>query len=1041
MRKRKKQGKRILAGILSCLLLCSTVGSSFDGVTVQAEEDSSTGAGSSNEPESSASPESSAEPGSSAASGPAVSGNCGAQGDGSNLTWAFDEESGVLTISGSGRMEDYWDDIDTEYNHTIAPWSAYADQIRKVVFEGSEIEIGNYAFYFGRSNVNPYTALTEVSGEQNVTAVGSYAFYHTLLSETIDLRNVQTIKTYAFYRCDALDAIRINSSCSIESSGFSDYPKLIVKDGGSSGNWRTARAVSVYKDERVVMLTANLPILGDGYLNGGPDAGAIGWYRLYYPEEEEEQYSQWGEYEYYVSGQGYVRGGEPTRILLTHHKAVAASCSAIGNKEYWSYTEDGVEKYFDEDGNDVESAEQFMIPKEPHQYDDDYVCTVCGQKAEALVTTGTGEVRAFDDLAEAFSYAMTQDGCRVKLWQDIDGGKIYHPDKGRFTLDLCGKKITGSLQIGKDCNLTLENSDSEKTPLSIIADSAGKLLTAGDGILSDPDQFVIKDSSGELYQTVIRDNTVWAVYAMKDISVLFKDSQKETYTCEYSRREQTPEVVVSHKGENFVQDTDYTVKYTDNVTAGTAQVTLTGMNRLTGTVTLPFTIEPSGKIPGMLESTTIQVENTCKKVSEVPLPENWKWIEKDADKALTAGEVTEAKASYEGSDASNYQDTEYVFRITRAACREDEMILYTGEGEKEATCGQTGLGHTECSICHDVMKSGIVTEATGKHTYEWVIDKEATETETGKKHEECTVCHDKKESVIIDRLPSGTEGPKPGTSETPVPESPKPGTSETPEPGTPTQVPSTESPKPGASETPKPGTPTQLPATEEPKPEAPTQIPATEEPKPGTPTQAPATEEPKPGTPTQAPSTEEPKPEAPTKAPATEEPKPGVPTQIPATEEPKPGILTQAPAAKGEKLKTSSGVSYLVTRSSDKNPTVSYQGGDKGSKVVIPKTVSINGVTYKVTSVAKGAFRNNKKLKKVVLGSNITKIGTNAFEGCSNLKMIVVKTTMLTKANVGSKAFSGIHRNAVFNVPKKKVELYRTIFTKYGAPKKAVYRW
>ena len=35
-----------------------------------------------------------------------ASGTCGAEGDGSNLTWTLDSE-GVLTISGSGDMHDY----------------------------------------------------------------------------------------------------------------------------------------------------------------------------------------------------------------------------------------------------------------------------------------------------------------------------------------------------------------------------------------------------------------------------------------------------------------------------------------------------------------------------------------------------------------------------------------------------------------------------------------------------------------------------------------------------------------------------------------------------------------------------------------------------------------------------------------------------------------------------------------------------------------------------------------------------------------------
>lgn len=947
MKQRTKKAKRVLAWMLACMLLCSTVDNSLLSMMSHAEEADSAAT--------------------------ATSGFCGAQEDGTNLKWSFDEESGVLTISGSGKMEDYTDRTDQLHDEEPvgkkAPWDGYASQIRKVVFEGSKIEIGDNAFYW------KYTALTEVTGWENITVIGTNAFYRTSVSGMINLISAKKLKSHAFAQCYNSYTVRINSSCYVEGIGTGCPTTVIVKDGGSAGEWEDDNAVAVYPDKRIVMLTANLPVLKVGCLYSNQEDVPTGLYRLYYPEEKAESYSQWGKYQYYDSEKNsWFKDGEPIRIPLTHHEAKTASCSENGNKEYWSYTEDGVEKYFDEDGNDAESVEQFVIPKEPHQYDETYTCTVCKQTAEALVTNSAGEVRGFEDLAEAFSYAMTQKGCTVKLWQDIADKEIYVLDKGKFTVDLCGKEITGSLQIGKDCDLTLENSGSENYPLSIIADSAGKLVTAGKGLLSDPKQFVIKDSTGEAYQTVIRDDTVWAAYAMDNISVLFKDSGKDTYTCVYSGEARKPEMVVSYKGKTFEKDKDYTVDYDKNVAAGTAQVTLTGQNLLTGTVTVPFTIQPSKELPGTLQSTAIAVENTCKKVSAVALPEDWNWSEADKEKTLIAGKITEATAYYEGKDAANYQTTEYTIQITRAACEEEEKILYTGEGEKEATCGQAGKGHTECSICHDVLRSDIVTAATGRHNYQWVIDKEATKEETGSKHEECTVCHDKKAPVIIEKLPS-----QPATSEEPKQDA------------TTVQTPTTEASKQDA-------TTAQTPTTEVSKQASTTKL-----------------------------------------------------------------FKDQTPAKKGKKLMTPSGISYRVTSTSKKNPTVSYQGGEKKTTVVIPEKVSIDGVTYKVTSIAKNAFRNNKKIKKVVIAHNITKIednafkdcknltsivigknvktiGKQAFSGCKNLKTVRVKTPLLTKKSVGNKAFYGIGKEAVFTLPGKKAKSYKAIFKKCGAPKKAVYQ-
>ena len=139
--------------------------------------------------------------------------------------------------------------------------------------------------------------------------------------------------------------------------------------------------------------------------------------------------------------------------------------------------------------------------------------------------------------------------------------------------------------------------------------------------------------------------------------------------------------------------------------------------------------------------------------------------------------------------------------------------------------------------------------------------------------------------------------------------------------------------------------------------------------------------------------------------------------------------------AKGTKL-TAKGASYQVTSVAEKNPTVVYKGSKKQkASVTIPDTVTIDKVTYKVTSIAANAFKNNKKLKKVVIGKNVTKIGKKAFYGCSKLKKITVKTTKLTKKNVGRQAFKGIHKKAAFKVPKKKISSYRKVFRARGAAK------
>ena len=102
----------------------------------------------------------------------------------------------------------------------------------------------------------------------------------------------------------------------------------------------------------------------------------------------------------------------------------------------------------------------------------------------------------------------------------------------------------------------------------------------------------------------------------------------------------------------------------------------------------------------------------------------------------------------------------------------------------------------------------------------------------------------------------------------------------------------------------------------------------------------------------------------------------------------------------------------------------------------MPDTIVINGVRHKVTSIANNAFKNNKKLKSVVIGKNITKIGKKAFFGCQNLKKITIKTTKLKAKTVGAKAFtkagSKNYNKLTVKVPKKCKKTYPKILKKKG---------
>ena len=128
---------------------------------------------------------------------------------------------------------------------------------------------------------------------------------------------------------------------------------------------------------------------------------------------------------------------------------------------------------------------------------------------------------------------------------------------------------------------------------------------------------------------------------------------------------------------------------------------------------------------------------------------------------------------------------------------------------------------------------------------------------------------------------------------------------------------------------------------------------------------------------------------------------------------------------------------YKVTSSRSSSQTVAFIGNKVKTSVIIPTTIKIKGATYKVTEISTNAFKNNRKLKKVVIGQNIVKIGKNAFYGCKKLTSITIKSSRLTLKNIGKNAFKNTIPKATVKVPKKQKALYNQILKKRGLNKKA----
>lgn len=141
---------------------------------------------------------------------------------GKNIDFSFDENTGELTLFGSGPLGG-------NYDGKLSPWPFENDQIRSVVIEDGITTVG-YGLFRKCAN------LTTVSLPDTVTVLREYAFSECPRLETVSLPNTLTkigervfydcpklrdlvlpdtltsIGNYAFYNCQSLESIVIPES-------------------------------------------------------------------------------------------------------------------------------------------------------------------------------------------------------------------------------------------------------------------------------------------------------------------------------------------------------------------------------------------------------------------------------------------------------------------------------------------------------------------------------------------------------------------------------------------------------------------------------------------------------------------------------------------------------------------------------------------------------------------------------------------------------------------------------------------------------------
>lgn len=138
---------------------------------------------------------------------------------GDNLTWSFNSETGELTITGTGEMENYSDS-------NSQPWIDIAKDVKRVVVADGVLSLGRNAFNnfinlesikfsntikeIGQTAFSNCTKLQEVDLPQSLNKLDLYVFNEcTSLKECIIPNSVTQIKAGAFYYCTSLEKVQL----------------------------------------------------------------------------------------------------------------------------------------------------------------------------------------------------------------------------------------------------------------------------------------------------------------------------------------------------------------------------------------------------------------------------------------------------------------------------------------------------------------------------------------------------------------------------------------------------------------------------------------------------------------------------------------------------------------------------------------------------------------------------------------------------------------------------------------------------------------
>ena len=117
---------------------------------------------------------------------------------------------------------------------------------------------------------------------------------------------------------------------------------------------------------------------------------------------------------------------------------------------------------------------------------------------------------------------------------------------------------------------------------------------------------------------------------------------------------------------------------------------------------------------------------------------------------------------------------------------------------------------------------------------------------------------------------------------------------------------------------------------------------------------------------------------------------------------------------------------YYILAFDYKEAEVTSNPNKYSGSVIIPSSVSYEGVEYSVTSIGNYAFWHCSSLSSINLPNSVTRIGSGAFSNCTSLTSFIIPNSV---TRIGSSAFSNCTSLTSFIIPNSVTRIENNTFT------------